>query len=69
MLFFAGTRDRLCDLATLQTVLSQLSAPWKLDVVEGGEHSFYIPKSMGIPQSEIYARIVETAVAWLEKTF
>jgi len=69
MLFFAGTKDRLCDMETLQRVLSKLQAPCELDVVEGGDHSFSVPKSMGIPQSEIYARIVETAVAWLEKTF
>jgi predicted alpha/beta-hydrolase family hydrolase len=69
MLFFAGTKDRLCALETLQMVLAKLKAPWNLDVIEGGDHSFHIPKSMGIPESDVYARILETTVQWLEKTF
>ena len=69
MLFFAGTRDSLCDLTKLQTVLKKLSAPWKLEIIEGGDHSFHIPKSMGITESDIYDRIVKTAGQWIETTF
>jgi len=69
MLFFAGTRDRLCDLAKLQTVLEKLPASWTLEVIEGGDHSFDLPKAMGIAQSDVYARIVKTSVQWLEATF
>ncbi len=69
MLFFAGTRDTLCDLATLQGVLDKMSAPWNLEIIEGGDHSFRIPKSMGIPESDIHTRLAETTVQWLEKTF
>ena len=69
MLFFAGTRDSLCNMTKLQTVLKKLSAPWKLEVIEGGDHSFHIPKSMGIPESEIFDRIVTTAKQWIERTF
>jgi predicted alpha/beta-hydrolase family hydrolase len=67
MLFFAGTRDPLCDLPKLQTVLNKLEAPWKLDVIEGGDHSFHTLKSMGIAETDIFARIVKTAIKWLEK--
>lgn len=69
MLFFAGTRDRLCDLVLLQTVMAKLSAPWTLDIIEGGDHSFHVPKVMGIAESDIYSRIVKTAALWLETTF
>jgi len=69
MLFFAGTRDSLCDLTKLQTVLKKLSAPWKLEIIEGGDHSFHIPKSVGITESDIYDRIVKTAGQWIETTF
>jgi uncharacterized protein len=69
MLFFAGSKDRLCDLTTLQTVLSRLSANWKLDIIDGGDHSFHVPKSMGIAEVEIFARLVKTTVQWLEATF
>lgn len=66
LLFFAGTRDRLCDLDKLQHVLNRLSAPWYLETIEGGDHSFIVPKSSGISESEIFSRIVRTAVQWLE---
>jgi len=69
MLFFAGTRDSLCNLGKMQTVLSKLSAPWKLDIIEGGDHSFHLPRAMGIPESDIVAHIVKTTVQWLETTF
>ena len=45
MLFFAGTRDTLCDLELLKPVVSRLKAPTDLEVVEGGDHSFVLPKS------------------------
>jgi len=69
LLFFAGTRDRLCDLKTLDTVLAKLSAPWKRDVIEGGDHSFHIPKSMEIKETDIFDRIVSTSAEWMETLF
>lgn len=67
MLFFAGTRDALCDLAALTKVLERLSANWELEIVEGGDHSFRVPKSAGVTQEEIYQRIVQKTVEWLEE--
>ncbi|MBN1472161.1 MAG: alpha/beta hydrolase [Syntrophaceae bacterium] len=69
MLFFAGTRDRLCDMTILQEVLRGLSAPWKLDIIESGDHSFHLPLSMKVKESETYGRIVDTAVKWIKTTF
>jgi uncharacterized protein len=69
MLFFAGTRDRLCDLGKLRAVMGKMPAPRKLDVIEGGDHSFHLPKAMGITESDIFARIVRTTTQWLDTTF
>jgi len=69
MLFFTGTRDPLCDLGKLQIVLGKLSAPWKLDIIEGGDHSFHLPKAMGVTESDIFAHIAKTTTQWLETTF
>jgi predicted alpha/beta-hydrolase family hydrolase len=69
MLFFAGTRDTLCDLTILQSVLDKLPTPWELEIIDGGDHSFHVPKSMGIPESEIYHRIVTRTKQWLETNF
>ncbi len=69
MLFFAGTRDSLCNLQILKTVLGKLPGPWNLDIIEGGDHSFNVPKSLGIRESDIFAHIVKTAARWIEDTF
>lgn len=66
MLFFAGTRDPLCDLATLQSVLNRLTASRALRVIEGGDHSFHVPKSAGASEAEVHDRIVQETVRWLE---
>jgi len=65
MLFFAGTRDQFCDLQLLRQVLSKLTAPWDLEVIEGGDHSFHLPGSYPIHPTEIYELIVCKTVEWL----
>jgi len=65
MLFFAGTRDPLCDLEKLRSVLNRIASPWSLHVVEGGDHSFHVPKSQGTTDAEIYERITGETVRWL----
>jgi uncharacterized protein len=65
MRFFAGTRDQLCDLELLRGVLSRLAAPWDLEVIKGGDHSFNVPRSIGTGLQEIYGRILEKALVWL----
>lgn len=69
MLFFVGTRDSLCDLDTLQDVIGHLTAPCDLKIIEGGDHSFHVPKSAGVSREEIDRRIVENALLWLRKKF
>jgi len=68
MLFFAGTRDQLCDLQLLKQVLYKLTAPWELEVIEGGDHSFQVPKSYGVDSTKIYERILCKTVEWLGRT-
>ena len=65
MRFFAGTRDQLCDLELLREVLSRLRAPWDLEIIEGGDHSFNVPKVMGTDLQKVYGRILSKALTWL----
>lgn len=65
MLFFAGTRDPLCDLILLRKVLSRLQAPWELEVIEGGDHSLHPLKKAGIPQQDIYEVLLRKIKNWL----
>jgi uncharacterized protein len=67
MLFFAGTRDQLCDLELLRGVLSRVEIPCELEVIDGGDHSFNVLKSLGGDQQETYARILSKALVWLHE--
>jgi hypothetical protein len=69
MLFFAGTRDSLCDLGLLRGVLERLAAPCRLETIEGGDHSFRVPKAAGLPEREVHRRITEHTRRWLQTTF
>lgn len=65
MLFFAGTRDSLCDLELLKKVLPQLNTEWELEIVQGGDHSFNLPKSLGKSQRDVEAQILAETLKWL----
>jgi predicted alpha/beta-hydrolase family hydrolase len=65
MLFFVGTRDRLCELALLDGVLGKLKAPWDLETIEGGDHSFRLPKSAVTTQQDVFEHIVYKTLEWL----
>ena len=67
MLFFAGTRDPLCAMNLLEGVLKRLRAPWELYTVEGGDHSFHVPKSLGETEEMVFGRIVEKSIEWLKR--
>jgi hypothetical protein len=67
MLFFAGTRDTLCDLDLLKPVVSRLNGPAVLEVIEGGDHSFVLPKSSSTSEEEAFDRIVKRTIAWLDE--
>jgi predicted alpha/beta-hydrolase family hydrolase len=65
MLFLAGTRDPLCDLALLRPVIERLGPRATLHVVEGGDHSFDVLKSSGRTPAEVEEEILDASVRWL----
>jgi len=67
LLFFAGTKDQLCDLELLKGVLSHLATPWQLEIIEGGDHSFNVPKAAGINAETIFERILGKILEWLNE--
>jgi uncharacterized protein len=64
MLFFAGTRDSLCNLDKLKSVLGRLHTDWELSIIEGGDHSFRLPKKADIEDAEIDRWIADKAIEW-----
>jgi hypothetical protein len=65
MLFVQGSRDAFGTPAELQPIISQLEPPADLFVVDGGDHSFKVPKSIGVKQQDVYRAIQDRIETWL----
>jgi len=68
MLIVQGERDAFGTPDELRPVLRKLKAKSQIYVVEGGDHSFKVPKSAGIPQAQIHARVLGEIERWLRAT-
>ena len=68
MLFVQGSRDAFGTPAELRPILAKLDAPAELHVVEGGDHSFKVPKRAGISQDAVYEVILDRIERWLRDT-
>jgi predicted alpha/beta-hydrolase family hydrolase len=67
MLFFAGTRDALCNLQLLRGTLGRLRARVEVRVVEGGDHSFNVPKSLHREPAAVWDEIIAATADWLAR--
>jgi predicted alpha/beta-hydrolase family hydrolase len=65
MLFVQGARDAFGTPAELLPIIQHLKAPTELYVVDGGDHSFKVPKRGGIPQEEVYTAVLNEIEGWL----
>ena len=66
MLFVQGARDALGTTEEIRAVIERLRLPAKVYPIEGGDHSFKVPKSLGVPQEQIYATIFDKIAEWLQ---
>jgi predicted alpha/beta-hydrolase family hydrolase len=66
VLFFAGTRDSLCDLSRLNGVLDKLICQWDLEIIEGGDHSFNLLKSNSRTQKDVHSQVLRRCLDWLK---
>ena len=66
MLFFAGTRDALCDLDLLRQAIATLAVPITLHLIEGGDHSFKVPKSIG-RAAPVVDEMIDVCARWIEQ--
>lgn len=67
MFFFAGTRDPFCDLTLLNGVLEKLNCPWDLEIIEGGDHSFKLPKTASKTDMDVHDDILEKSLEWVRR--
>lgn len=63
-LFVQGTRDPLCDLATLHRALARLPLA-TLYLVEGGDHSLVPTGRTGQPREAVWEAVADVVVRWV----
>jgi len=64
MLFVQGARDAFGTEEEIRAVIKKLRLPATLYAVEGGDHSFKVPKRLGVPQQTIYEMIMDKVAEW-----
>ena len=67
MLFVQGSRDTFGTPDELRPILKKLKPSATLYVVEGGDHSFKVPKSSGVPQQEVHGAVLDEVARWLRE--
>ncbi len=64
MLFVQGARDPFGTEEEIRALIKKLRLPATLYAVEGGDHSFKIPKRLGVPQQTVYETIMDKVTEW-----
>lgn len=67
MLFLQGTRDEFAELELLRPVIKRLGERATLALVEGGDHSFRVPKRSGRTDAAVFDELVGTIAAWVSE--
>ena len=65
MLIVQGSRDAFGTPEELRPALVPLGATATLQVVEGGDHSFKVPKRGPITQEEVFERVQDEIAGWI----
>ena len=66
MLFVQGSRDAFGTPGELRDHMGSLKAPADLYVVEGGDHSFKVPKKAAISQAQVHELVLDEMARWLQ---
>lgn len=64
MLFLQGTRDTFAKLALLEPLCRRLAPRATLHLIDGGDHSFGVPRSSGRSASDVLGELAGTLVRW-----
>lgn len=64
MLFVQGARDTFGTAEEIRAVINKRHLQAKVYVIDGGDHSFKVPKSLGVPQQTIYETILDQVAEW-----
>ncbi len=68
MLFVQGTRDAFGTPDELRVVIRRDKLPATLYPIDGGDHSFKVPKSAAVSQPQLYESILNEIARWISDT-
>src|SRR5438876_2074871 len=66
MLFAQGARDAFGTADEIRAVIKKHRLSATLYIIEGGDHSFKVPKSAGVPQATVYEMIMDKVTDWTQ---
>ncbi len=66
MLFLQGTRDTFAQLPLLEPVIARLDPRATLHLIDGGDHSFKVPKRSGRTPEDVLNDLADTIAEWVE---
>jgi uncharacterized protein len=67
MLFLQGTKDKLADLDLLKPLIKKIGAKATIHIIDGADHSFHVPKSIGKNDEDILNELAENSREWINK--
>ncbi len=65
MLFVQGSRDAFGTEDEILSLIKRLKLPAELYAIQGGDHSGKVPKSVGIPQAQVYEAAMDRIRSWI----
>ncbi|HYN25732.1 MAG TPA: alpha/beta family hydrolase [Pyrinomonadaceae bacterium] len=66
MLFVQGSRDAFGLPEELRAVIERDRLSATLQVIDGGDHSFKVPKTSSLPQQQVYETTMDQIARWLK---
>ena len=67
MLFIQGSRDSFGTPNELQPIIKESSLTAQLYEVEGGDHSFKVPKRSPVTQEQVYENLMDEITRWIKR--
>ena len=67
MLFCQGARDAFGTEDEIRAVIRKLRLSATLFAIAGGDHSFKVPKSLGVPQPKVYENVMDEVDKWMRE--
>jgi uncharacterized protein len=66
MLFIQGSRDSFGTGDEIRTVIKESKLNATLHLIDGGDHSFKVPKSSGLSPMQVYEAVMDEITRWVQ---